>query len=348
MKRLLLALSLALASPALAQDAPPPIPAPAPAPEPRAWTSITAGLTLQVDDRAKALDAAIALAEANGGWFAELGTDRVSLRVPTSQARAVVEELRGSGDLVHRTFASNDLTAQAVDLESRLKARREVLARYEAVLDEASPKAIVSVERQITQAVAEIERLEGQLRVLRDRADHARIDVSLKFRERRAPTRDGSSSFAWLNTMNVADMLRHFEWGHRATRSKATVPTPDGFAAWRKRGRFQAVSPDEVLFRVRTARNKPRADLGYWREALRNRMSDAGYKVLAESDISASGHPGVLLELGAANGEQDQTYLVAVFVSGRKLVIAEATAEATRMRTRKDALLTAISGMQIR
>ena len=76
-------------------------------------------------------------------------------------------------------------------------------------------------------------------------------------------------------------------------------------------------------------------------------MTDAGYTVLSESEISASGHPGVLLELGAANGEQDQTYLVAVFVTGSTLVIAEATAEASRMRTRKDALLAAISGMQI-
>ena len=56
------------------------------------------------------------------------------------------------------------------------------------------------------------------------------------------------------------------------------------------------MSPDEVLFRVRTARNKPQADLGYWREALRNRMSDAGYAIVSEADIQASGHEGVLLE----------------------------------------------------
>jgi len=343
--RWMLPLLFTLGTPAFAQD--PPVSEPQVVSQ-RAWTAITAGLTLQVDDRAEALDAAVALAESHGGWFAELGTDRVSLRVPTEAARAVVESLRDTGDLVHRTFDSSDLSAKAVDLESRLRARRDVLARYEAVLDTASPKAIVSVERQITSVVAEIEGIEGQLRVLRDQSDHARIDVSLRFRERRAPNRDGSSSFAWLNTMNVADMLRQFEWGQRASKSGASVPTPDGFAAWKKRGRYQAVSPDEVLFRVRTASNKPTADLGYWRDALQNRMSDAGYMVLSETDIQASGHPGVLLELGAANGEQDQTYLVAVFVSGRKLVIAEATAEATRMRARQDAVVTAISGMQIR
>jgi len=346
MKLMWMLLTLALAGPAIAQEASAD-PASTPAPSQRAWTAITAGLTLQVDDRDAALDAAIALAETHGGWFATLGTDRVSLRVPTAEARAVVEELRKMGVLVERSFASADLTPKVVDLESKLRARREVLARYEAVLADASPKAIVSVERQITQLVAEIESAEGRLRVLRDRANHSRIDVSLKFRERRAPARDGSSSFSWLNTMNVNDMLRNFEWGVRASRSKATVPTPEGFAAWRKHGRFQAVSPDEVLFRVRTAKNKPAAELSYWREALRNRMTDAGYTVLSESDIAASGHPGVLMELGAANGEQDQTYLVAIFVSGSTLVIAEATAEATRMRDHREALIAAITGMRI-
>ena len=80
---------------------------------------------------------------------------------------------------------------------------------------------------------------------------------------------------------------------------------------------------------------------------LSSRMAAAGYTLLSEGDISASGHPGVLLELGAANGEKDQTYLVAVFVSGRTLIIAEATAESSRMRARKEAILTAISGMKI-
>ncbi len=309
-------------------------------------TAIVAGLVVQVDDRQAALDRAIAIAEARGGWFASLGTHQVSLRVPTSASRDVIEELRGLGDLVDRSFSSQDLGPQLVDLESRLKARREVLARYEAVLGQASPQAVVSVERQITNVVGEIEGIEGQLRVLRDRTSVARIDLSFQFRERRAPTRDGSSSFVWLNTLNVADVLADFQAARRSTKSRATVPTPEGFAAWKKRGRFQAVSPDDVVMRVRSAKNKPYAELTYWQEALRNRMKDAGYTVLSESSVSASGVPGVVLELGAANGEQDQTYLIGLFVDGRNLLIVEATGETTRFRARRDAIVAAISGME--
>lgn len=311
-------------------------------------TAITASLVLSVDDRAAALDEAIALARSQGGWFAELSTTRVALRVPVAEARGTVESLRGLGDLVQRNFGSADLSPEVVDLESRLKARREVLARYESVLSEASPKSVVSVERQITRVVAEIEQLEGRLRVLADRSAFARIDVSLRFRERRAPSRDGSSSFAWLNTLNVSEVLRDFEYGHRSTPSHAAVPVPDGFAPWRKTRRFQAVSPDEVVVRVRSAKNKPRADLDYWREAMRKRMQDAGYTELSYTDISASGTPGALLELGAANGEQDQVYLVGVFVSGRHLVLVEASGESTRFQKRRDAVVAAIEGMEVR
>jgi hypothetical protein len=313
----------------------------------REWTAITAAVVLQVDDRAACLDDAIALARARGGWFAELGTERVALRVPVAQAQPLVEELREMGRLVERNFSSVNLAPEVVDVQSRRKARREILARYEAVLAEASPKAIVSVERQITGVVAELEQLEGRMRVLTDRAETARIEVSLQFRERRAPTNDGSSSFAWLNSLNVSELLHDFEMGVRGAPSGASVPVPEGFAAWNQKRRFQAVSPDDVVFRVRRARNKPQAELSYWREALRNRMTGAGYTVIAESDISATGTPGVLLELGAANGEQDQAYVLAVFVDGRHLVIAEATGESMRFQTRRAAIVSAMEGMDI-
>jgi len=323
------------------------LPESAAAPQTQDWTAMTAELVLQVDDRAACLEAAIALARTRGGWFAELGTERVALRVPVAESQSLVEELREMGSLVERNFSSVNLAPEVIDVESRLKARREILARYEAVLAEASPKAVVSVERQITGVVAEVEQLEGRLRVLKDRSETARIDVLLQFRERRAPTNDGSSSFVWLNSLNVSDLLHDFEYGFRGAPSGATVPVPEGFAAWSKARRFQAVSPDDVVFRVRKARNKPEAALSYWREALRNRMTGAGYTIIAESDISASGTPGVLLELGAANGEQDQAYVLAVFVDGRNLVIAEATGEAVRFRARRAAIVTAIEGMEI-
>jgi hypothetical protein len=338
---------------ALAQDAPTAAPPPPAATEPEppaevgSTTAITGMLTLRVNDREAAIQQAIADAEAAGGWFQSLGKDHVSLRIPVDSARGFLESQRRHGDLLDRSYSAQDLGSQMRDLEGLIAARRDVLLKYLSVLDSASPKAVVSVEREVTRVVQQIEHAEGQLRVLRDRADYARIDLHFRFRERRAPRRDGSSSFAWLNTMNVGDMVDDLRRGRRATRSRATVPVPEGFAPWRKRGRFQAVSPDGVSVRVRSAKNKPRAELGFWEEALKSRMVDAGYRVIHEERLATSGGPGALLELGAAAGEADQTYLVVVFVDGRHLIIAEATGEAETFRARREAVLAAFKETQL-
>jgi hypothetical protein len=336
---------------AFAQDTPPAEPADGPAAatstEIVSSTAITGMLTLRVNDREAAIDAAIKDAEAAGGWFQSLGKDHVSLRIPVDHSRDFLEAQRRHGDLLDRRYSAQDLGAQMRDLEGLIAARRDVLLKYLSVLDTASPKAVVSVEREVTRVVQQIEQAEGQLRVLRDRADYARIDLHFRFRERRAPRRDGSSSFAWLNTMNVGDMVDDMRSGRRSSRSLTEVPVPEGFAAWRKRGRFQAVSPDGVSVRVRSAKNKPLAELGFWEEALKSRMVDAGYKVIHEERLSAAGGPGALLELGAAAGEADQTYLVVVFVKGRRLVIAEATGEAETFRARREAVLAAFKEISL-
>lgn len=310
--------------------------------------AVTAGLVVQVDDREAALAQAVALAEARGGWFASLSTDHVDLRVPAAEAPALVEALRGLGELVDRSYDRRDLGPQLTNLDVRLESRRSVLARYEAVLAEASPKSVVTVERQITGLVGEIEQLEGQRRVLVDQVAHARVSLSLRFRERRAPRPDGSSSFAWLNTVNIDDLLRDFEQGWRAPRSRATVPTPEGFAAWRRRGRFQAESPDGVRLRVRKAKNKPTADLTYWSEALQRRMTEAGYTVLSSQTTQTTAGASVyLLELGAGLGETDVTYLVGLMVSGRKLVVIEAAGESTVFRDHRAQVVAAVEGITI-
>lgn len=305
-------------------------------------TRVQAGLSLRVDDREAAAQAAVQAAEARGGWFNHYSPESVGLRVPVEQADALLDNLRGLGDLIERSYQSEDLSAQVVDLESRLAARRKMLDKYLEVLAGASPKAIVAVEREVSQLVAEIEGLEGQLRFLRDRAAYAEVSLSFRFRERQGPRRDGSSSFGWMNTLNLADLLQDGQTGRRAARSAVRATAPEGFAAWRKAGRFQAASPDGLLYRVRSVRHKPKADLDFWQEALRNRMVGAGYHLLAEERVAAQGLDGVLLELGAVNGERDQTYLVALLPRGGRLVLVEATGEAEAFRARREAILRAI------
>jgi hypothetical protein len=121
---------------------------------------------------------------------------------------------------------------------------------------------------------------------------------------------------------------------------------PAGFAPYTQTTKIKAVSPEGVVYRVRSEDNKPFAELTFWKEALKKRMLDAGYIFLNEAPIEADAQEGYLLELTAPYGQQDYTYLVAVFVHGKKIIIAEAAGEVGDLAARRTAVLEAIQNLK--
>lgn len=309
---------------------------------------LAATVVVRVTDRDAAATQMIAATQAAGGWFAQLSADSVSLKVPRAQLRPLAAYADTLGDVADRGFSREDLTARLGDLRAQLASRDAVLDQYMAVLATASPKAVVSVEREVTRLVSEIEALKGQILGLEHRSTYADLTVSFRFRDRQAPVRDGLSSFAWINTLNVADLMEDLQDGRRARRSAATAVAPEGFAQYRGGWRFQAISPEGVGFRVRSERHKPQASLDFWREALRERMESAGYTLVSEQDVvAADGSPGVLFDMGAANGPKDLTYLVAIFDGGGRLVVVEAAGESDKMLPRRAAVSAAIGALAL-
>jgi hypothetical protein len=118
---------------------------------------------------------------------------------------------------------------------------------------------------------------------------------------------------------------------------------PEGFAAFRLKRGFAAVSPDDVVYRVRTTRNRPKADLAYWTEALRTRLVEAGYRLVGEGAMPSAGGEGRYLELVAPDGERDARWLVVLFVDDRTITVIESAGEAARFAARRDAVVKAIA-----
>lgn len=309
---------------------------------------VDANLALWVEDRGAVAAAVVQEAREQGGWFSQLTDDAVVVRVPSSVVDAFLLDTAALGEVVDRGYSRVDLSAELRDVQARLESRRSMLDQFLKVLGEASPKAVVQVEMEVTRVVTEIEQYEGRLKVLRDQAAFATVRVDLRFRDRRAPSRLGTSSFAWLNTLNVSDLLNDTVSGRRASRCGCTVQTPADFAPYEKVSRYQAVSPDDTVLRVRTVRHDPEAELDFWAEAVRRRMEEAGYQVLSQDTVTtAGGVAGTVLELGAAEGARDRVYLVGVFPDGRKLVIVEATAEAGVWKGRREAVRQALAGLEV-
>ena len=117
---------------------------------------------------------------------------------------------------------------------------------------------------------------------------------------------------------------------------------PQGFAEYEGRSVFKAVSPDGVVFRVRSVANEPYAELPFWREALSTRMRNAGYVLVDSSQITVADRPTSLVELAAPLGNEDQSYLIAVIFGTKRLVIVEAAGEVLKFRKSKSQIIEAI------
>ncbi len=180
----------------------------------RPRNAISSTIVLKVTDRNQAADALIAEAERLGGYFSTRDDNQVILVVPAANARALIAKVEPMGVVVQRSFAANDVTARLRELRTRLKSREEVFRRYFSVLQSAGQGTVVQVEAQMTSLVTEIESIKGSIRLIAHQLEYGTITVQFQFRERRPPSRDGNSSFAWLNTVNLADLFAEFSHVH--------------------------------------------------------------------------------------------------------------------------------------
>lgn len=112
------------------------------------------------------------------------------------------------------------------------------------------------------------------------------------------------------------------------------------------KGPMRSVSPDGVLFTVRSEKNKPEADLAFWRDAMKTRMSQAGYRVVADTSCKMKGADAALLKLAAPVGNQDYLYWIAFSLnaSRSRILVAEAAGESRTFLARQDEISKAIAG----
>lgn len=167
-------------------------------------------VVIKVTDKDAAADALVAEAAAVGGYFASRTEREVNFRIPIQHADAFMARAATAGILIQRDVNKPNLGEEMERLRSLTASQQEVLNRYLDVLKDAGASQIVTVEREVVRQIEALERHKGSLRLLEHRAQYAQITVAFQFRERQAPARDGASSFGWLNTVNLAELLGDF------------------------------------------------------------------------------------------------------------------------------------------
>ena len=132
-----------------------------------------------------------ALAKKHGGFIArssiqgsegEPRRGEWTLRIPAGKYDAFLTGTESLGQLRSKTSDSQEVTAEYVDLEARLRNSRAEEARLHEHLNEStkSLKDILAVEKEIARVRGEIERAEGRLNVLKDLTALSTVTVSVQ------------------------------------------------------------------------------------------------------------------------------------------------------------------------
>ena len=122
--------------------------------------------------------------------FGGFGT--LTLSVPADKLDAALDQLAKIGTVLRRNTSSQDVTAQYVDTESRLKTMRASVERVRALMAQAKDLGqVVALESELSRRQADLESLESQLTALKTSVERSTLALSLSTPGNEPPTDNG-------------------------------------------------------------------------------------------------------------------------------------------------------------
>ena len=156
----------------------------------------TGDLRLQVEDVGDAMADVRRIAGAAGGFVAQeeaVADDRrstVTVRVPTDTFDDVRTDIADLGDVEEETVQAEDVTAEMVDVETRIESLRRSVTRLQEMLGGSGDVAqLATVEGELARREVELEAMLGQQRLIEDQVALATLSVSM-FEDDAAPEPD--------------------------------------------------------------------------------------------------------------------------------------------------------------
>lgn len=174
-------------------------------------SSVKATVTINVGDPGGTALDIIEKAEGLNGYFTLHADDRVSISIPVKHVTSFLAFVEKKGIVTFKKYDAEDFSTQLILKKTTLNAREKMLEQYMKVLEGAGNKKIVTVETEVVKLTEKIEGIKGHIRYLEHCTAYAKVNVNFSFHDRTMPTVIKDSSFAWLNTMNLQDMIWDFQ-----------------------------------------------------------------------------------------------------------------------------------------
>jgi hypothetical protein len=145
-------------------------------------------MQIQVQDLDKAKEAVLQKVKANKGFtsaadyhdYSSSKQQNITIRVASSNFENLMKELSSIGFVESQSQNSQDVSEEFVDIQARLKSKREVENRYSEILKSAKTiSEILEIEDKLRVIREEIEAREGRLRYLKDQVSLSTINLTL-------------------------------------------------------------------------------------------------------------------------------------------------------------------------
>lgn len=110
----------------------------------------------------------------------ERRSGNITIQVPADRLDDTLTQLESIGEMATRNTSADDVSAQYVDVESRVTSLRASVDRMRTLLSEATAIAdIISIESELSRRTADLEAMEGQLKYLKDQVAMSPISITL-------------------------------------------------------------------------------------------------------------------------------------------------------------------------
>lgn len=121
---------------------------------------------------------------------------RLSIRIPSDRLDDLLAKIQAHAVKVENTnIRSEDVTEQFIDVEARLKTKKELEIRYLSLLQQAkNVDEILQIERELSNIRGEIESMQGRLNFLKDRTSMSTLNVTFFV--------EGERAFGFLTKLN--------------------------------------------------------------------------------------------------------------------------------------------------
>jgi len=286
---------------------------PAPAAAERRVRIYSGWCQLTVDEPEQTKKQLEELARRSDGYVESAVDQTVTIRIPAERFREVFAAVLKLGDVVRKSIETYDVTATLTDQEARLRLAERARERLYLLLERTPDvKERLAILREIRRLTEDIERIRASLEVLKGQIALSRITVELIPRRPEGELRREGIPFPWIAALNpLYPSLR-------GRPPRLALSLGEEFAVFEKDKGFRAESPEGTRVRLGTTPNRPKGDAAFWQKALAFYLGPQYRK--AES-LEAGAFRAVLL---TSKDSKPHTYLVAVAVQGKRLVVGEA------------------------